>query len=169
MKISTLSNLAIIAMHIGNFPAAEQAFEQRTNLMMARADEVGTDEFRRGQEANIAYFDGILAARKGDYTTATMKVDECAALVEPDANPRKMEPVHEMRGLISLLQGDYAEAVSHFEQGNPDNLYTKYNLALAHEGAGNTTEARQLFGELADNNFNSVGFALVRQEAMQKR
>lgn len=37
-----------------------------------------------------------------------------------------MEPVHEMRGLISLLQGDYAEAVSHFEQGNLDNLYTKH-------------------------------------------
>lgn len=80
-----------------------------------------------------------------------------------------MEPVHEMRGVISLLQGDYAEAVSHFEQGNPDNLYTKYQLALAHEGAGNATEARHLFGELADNNFNSVAFALVRQEAMQKR
>ncbi len=169
VKISTLSNLAIIAMHIGNFPAAEQALEQRTNLMMGQADKVGTDQFRRGQEANIAYFDGILAARKGDYTTATMKVDEYAALVEPDANPRKMEPVHEMRGLISLLQGDYAEAVSHFEQGNLDNLYTQYQLALAHEGAGNTTEARQLFGEIADNNFNSVAFALVRQEAMQKR
>ena len=100
---------------------------------------------------------------------SAMKADECAALVEPNPNPRKMEPVHEMRGVISLLQGDYAEAVSHFEQGNPDNLYTKYQLALAHEGAGNATEARQLFGELADNNFNSVAFALVRQEAMQKR
>ena len=80
-----------------------------------------------------------------------------------------MEPVHELRGLISLLQGNYAEAVGHYEQGNPNNLYTQYHLALAYEGVDNTEQAKQLFGKIADNNFNSVGFALVRQEAMQKR
>ena len=41
-------------------------------------------------------------------------------------------------GADKFLQGDYAEAVSHFEQGNLDNRYTKYHLALVHEGAGNT-------------------------------
>ncbi len=169
VKIGLLSNVAIIAMHIDNFEAAEQALEQRTSLMMTQADEVGTDEFRRSQEANIAYFDGTLAAREGDYATATMKADEYAALVEPDPNPRKMEPVHDLKGLISLLQGNYAEAVGHYEQGNPNNLYTQYHLALAHEGGDNTEQAKQLFGKIADNNFNSVGFALVRQEAMQKR
>ena len=168
LKINALTNVAIIAMHHGNFQAAEQALEQRTVLMMQNADKVGTPQFRRSQEANIAYFGGMLAARKGEYATAKTKADECAKLVEPDANPRKMEPVHEVMGLTSLLQGNYEEAVAHYEQANLNNIYTMYHLALAHEGGGNTEEAKKLFREVADYNFNSVGFALVRKEAMQK-
>ena len=168
-KIFALTQVAIIAMHIGNYPAAEQALEQRTALLMMQADEVGRDEFRRGQEANAAYFEGILAARKGDYAPATAKAQEFATLVEPDANPRKLEPMHEMMGMITLLQGEHAEAVEHFQQGNLNNPYIKYQLALAHEGAGNTEQAKELFGVLADYNFNNIAFALVRAEAAEKR
>ncbi len=112
---------------------------------------------------------GTLAARKGDYRTARRKADEFARLVEPDANPRKMEPMHELLGLTSLLQGNYDEAIGHYDQGNPNNPYNWYHLALAHEGAGNTSEAKQQFGKVADNNFNNVAVALVRKEAMEKR
>jgi tetratricopeptide (TPR) repeat protein len=168
-KINALRQVAVIAMHIGDYPAAAQALEQRTALLMMQADQVGTDEFRRGREANAAYFDGILAARRGDYATATAKAKEFAALVEADANPRRLEGMHEMMGMITLLQGENAEAIVHFQQGNLNNVYTKYQLALAHEGAGNTERAKELFGEVADYNFNNVACALVRAEATAKR
>jgi tetratricopeptide (TPR) repeat protein len=167
-RINTLSNLVYIALHHDNFPAAEEALARRSEFMMVDAETVGTAEFRRGQEANIAYWDGMLAARRGDFETAAAKADECARLVEPDANPRKMEPVHEMQGVIALEQENWAEAILHLEQGNLTNMYTKYLLALAHEGAGDAEQAQALFKEVAESNFNFVGFALVRQEAMEK-
>jgi tetratricopeptide (TPR) repeat protein len=90
-------------------------------------------------------------------------------LVEPDANPRKMEPVHELRGAIALEQGHYAEAAEHFRQGNHENdIYIKYLLAKSLEGAGQTDEAMKLYQQVANYNFNDVYFALTRKEAMMK-
>ena len=167
-RINTLNNLVYIALHHDLLSEAEGALARRSELMMIDAETVGTDAFRRAQEANIAYWDGMLAARRGDFETAAAKADESARLVEPDPNPRKMEPVHEMRGVIALEQGNFAEAIVHMEQGDLTDIYSKYLLASAHEGAGNTEEAQALFKEVAEWNFNSVGFALVRQEAMEK-
>jgi tetratricopeptide (TPR) repeat protein len=88
--------------------------------------------------------------------------------VEPDQNPRKNEPAHDLMGQIELLQGNYEAALAHFEQGNLDDTYMTYMRAVAHEGAGNAERARELYERVARNNFNSVGFALVRADAMAK-
>jgi tetratricopeptide (TPR) repeat protein len=167
-KIEALSSAAIIAIHTRNFAAADQALRQRSALMLQAAGEVGTDAFRRSQQANIAYFDGWLAARKGDYATTRRMADRITKLVEPDANPRKMEGVHQLLGFIALYQGRYREAIGHFDQGDPNDMYVRYQLALASEGAGNVERAKKLFREVAINNFNDVGVALTRKEATQK-
>ncbi len=73
LKIFALSEQAVIALHHGLFTAAERALELRSALMMEQAERVGTDEFRRGQEAGIAYFEGVLDAQRGDYGTASTK------------------------------------------------------------------------------------------------
>jgi hypothetical protein len=41
-------------------------------------------------------------------------------------------------------------------------------LAVALEGAGFTEQATKLFTEVAEFNFNSVGYALVRNAAIKK-
>jgi Flp pilus assembly protein TadD len=110
----------------------------------------------------------MLAARKGDFGTAVAKADEYMAIVEPDANPRKNEAAHEVMGLTALLQDDYAGAVEHYMQTDPSNVYAKYHLALAYKGAGEEEKAREILKEVADYNFNFVGYALVREGAMEK-
>jgi tetratricopeptide (TPR) repeat protein len=167
-KIFALSTAVNIAVHNELFGAAEQALEQRTALMMEQAEEVGTDQFRRAQLANIALFDGWLAAFQGDYATATGKAREYMAHVEPDQNPRKNEPAHDVLGQIELLQGNYEAALAHFEQGVPGNVYITYMKAVAHEGAGNAENARELYETVARYNFNDTGFALVRADAVAK-
>ena len=167
-KVNALNNVGTIATHHGMTEAARSALDRCAPLMMEQADEVGTDEFRRGQMATIAYFEGMLAARSGDYETAAAKADEFMEHIEPDANPRKNEPAHEVMGLSSLLQGNYEEAVEHYEQTNPGDVYAKYHLGLAYEGAGRTEEAQAIFDEVANNNFNFAGYALIRKEALAK-
>lgn len=165
-KVNALTNIAQIAMHYGDFDTAEAALGERATLVRRRAEAVDTDSFTRGTEAGIAYWEGMLAARRGDAETARQKADEFAALVEPDPNPRKMEPVHQILGMSAFVQGDFAAAAEQLAQAAPGNVYMDYYeaLALAETGAGE--EARQILEELAVYNFNGVGYAMIRADVL---
>jgi tetratricopeptide (TPR) repeat protein len=168
VKIAALSDIAVIAIDTKNFPAAVEALRQRSLLLLQQADQVGTAAFRRNQEANIAYFDAWVAARQGDYTAAARATDRVGVAVTPDANPRKLEPVHELKGYIALYQGNFREAAGHFAEGNLNDPYIKYQYAVALAGGGEKDKAQRLFRELAVYNFNNVGYALIRKDAQQK-
>ena len=109
-----------------------------------------------------------LAARRGDYEAALGKAEEHRALLEEDNNPRRFEGYHGLLGLVELLRGNYSEAAEQLAKSDLNEIYVKYHLALAEEGAGDAEKARQLFREVAEWNFNSVGFALVRKDALAK-
>lgn len=167
-KIFTANNQAMIALYHNMLTESNNAVGTLNELLMAQAETVGTPEFKRTQEATVAYWEGLLAARQGDYETAMSKAEQNAMLLETDNNPRKMENYNNLMGLINLWQENYGEAVNQLEKANLNNLMVKYNLALAHEGAGNVEKAQQLIKEVAEWNFNSVAYALVRKEAKAK-
>ncbi|UCC71020.1 MAG: tetratricopeptide repeat protein [Gemmatimonadota bacterium] len=167
-KITALTNAAVVAMEYRLFPEMDAALEQRTALMMERMEEVGTDEFRRGQLGNIALFDGWTAAFKGDYATALAKVEEYRGFVEQDRNPRKDEPAQLLLGMIEQLQGNHQEALAYFEQVPPDDPYFNYQRAVALEAVGETERAMEIYEELARYNFSNVNYALVRADAIAK-
>ena len=103
------------------------------------------------------------------YELATKKAEENAKLLEDDQNPRKLEAHHRVLGVTHLLQKDYTNAVEHLRQADHQNtMYIRYQLALAEAGVGNTGEARKLFKQVADWNFNSVGYALVHEDAAER-
>ena len=167
-KVAALTNVVVIATHTRNRAAAERALKQLEPLLLEQGDEAGNPAFKRGQQAQIAYLEGWTAARRGDYASAQKQADRITQLLAPDANPRKLEPMHQLEGFIALYQGKYNDAAAHLRQGNLLDPYVKYQFAVATEGAGDAARAKQLFREIADYNFNAVGFALVRKEAQQK-
>lgn len=166
IKINWLTNIAQIGMHSGDFAAAESALTERAALMRQQAAETGTEQFSRGQERGILYFDGMLAARQGDAETARAKAAEFGTLAEMDQNPRGMEPVHEILGITEFFQGNHAAAAEHLAQGVPGNVYMKYYRAKALEGAGDAESASATMAEVAAWNFNGVGFALIRNDVL---
>ena len=83
-------------------------------------------------------------------------------------DPRKLEDYNFLLGYLGMQTEDYDNAIAHFEQTNPVNIYNKYMLALAHEKAGHGDEAMALYKEISDYNFNDVGYALVRNEVRRK-
>jgi tetratricopeptide (TPR) repeat protein len=168
VKIAALTDVAVIAIHTKDFAAAEQALTQRTPLLLQQAAGSGSASFQRGSEANIAYFDGWLAARRGDYAAAGKAADRVAALVTQDQNPRKLEPVHELKGYIALYQGNFSEATAQFALGNLVDPYIKYQYAVALVGAGDKVKGNQLMREVATYNFNNAGYALIRKDAQQQ-
>jgi len=167
-RIFTLQNAATIALHSGMNREAELIINQLKTVIRADAARVGDSSYTRQQEAQILAWESQLAARKGDYATAASKAEEHRKLVEGDRNPRRLETYHALAGLIELRKGNHAGAVEHYRQANLTDEYTRYHLALALEGAGQTEEAKKIFGEVAAFNFNSVGFALVRADALKR-
>jgi tetratricopeptide (TPR) repeat protein len=167
-KIFALNEQATIAIHNKHFDVAQRAVDQLRDLYRQRAAMGGTDAMKRGSEANIAYWEGFLAAGRGDFATARTKAKEMMTHREPDRSPRKNESAHELLGLADLFEGKHASAVAHFSESNPDDIYVIYHLALALEGAGRTEEAKLLFQRVASENFNSADRALVKAEARRK-
>ena len=167
-RILTYTNLAQICLHEGRYDDGERAIAGLAAALRANAQAVNKDEFTRQQEATIAYWQGQLDARRGDYAGALKEAKKYKDLLEPDANPRKLENYHEVLGLVELLQKNYAKAAAEYRQANLTVMYTKYHLALALDGAGQHAEARALFKEVGEWNFNTVDFALVRRDALRR-
>lgn len=165
-QVFALTSAASAALHAGIMDRAAALVARRNALVIAIAEDVGTDDARRLQEANAHLWDGLLAAYAGNADGAIQHSNMISALVESDDNPRKMEPAHWLRGMNALQAGDYSAAVSELRNADHrNNMFIRYHLALAEAGDGNSDAAKKLFGEVARFNFNSVGFALVRIEA----
>jgi tetratricopeptide (TPR) repeat protein len=167
-KIFAFSEQALIAIHNKHFDVAQRAVDQLRDLYRQQAAMGGTDALKRSTEANIAFWEGFLAARRGDFATARTKAKEMMTHRAPDRSPRKDESAHELLGMADLFEGKHASAVTHFSEANPDDIYVIYNLALALEGAGRTEEAKLLFRRVAGENFNGAATSLVKAEAAKK-
>ena len=167
-KVFALTNAATVSLHTGMNDDAARVIGELAEVLRANAKAVGTEEFSRIQEAQIAYFEGQLAAHRGDFAQAQSLAEKYKDLVAGQKNPRKMENYHDLMGLVNYLQKKYPEAVEEYRQADLTNMYNKYHLAVALDAAKQSSEARKIFKEVADWNFNTVGYALVRKDAMAR-
>jgi tetratricopeptide (TPR) repeat protein len=164
----TYQNLIMIALHHRLFEDAERFLEENAASRRAQADRLGDPDFARLQESEIAFWESQLAARRGDFAAAEERAESHKARLEQDGNPRRFEGYHGLRGMIALFRGDHDQAIEELQQANLSSIYSKYHLALAHQAAGHHDPARKLFREVGEWNFNSVGFALVRRDALRR-
>ena len=167
-KIFALSEEARIAIHNRHFDVAQRAIDALRPALRHQSEMGRSEAFKRANEAQISYWEGMLAARRGDYTTARTKARDMMTQVAPNQNPRKNEGAHELLGMADLLEGNFASADAHFAQANPDDVYVWYHRGLALEGAGRTAEAKEYFRRAAAWNFNNSSAALVKRDAASK-
>ena len=166
-----LTNIADICFNHDMLEDAGSAVGQLSVSLAESGTNSGDADFARQQKATATYWRGKLAARQGNYAAAASLAEEFGALLADDNNPRKMEPYHELHGLISLLQENYQASINHYRQANlstspgPGDVKNIYMLARALQGAGMTDEASELLEEVDNWNFNSVWFAMLRKEA----
>ena len=166
LQVFAHNSQAVAAMHAGLLDRAAAAVAKGNELRMAIAADVGTADAERLQKAGCHQWDGLLAAYGGDAEAAAEHAEAIGALVEGDDNPRKMEGAHYVLGMSALKAGDFAAAVEHLRQADhANNIFVRYQLALAEEGAGNDEVAKELFAQVGSFNFNSIGFALAGRDA----
>ena len=82
-----------------------------------------------------------------------------------------MERYHELLGLSALKQGDYDLAIEHYGQANlstspgAGDVKNAFMHAMALKEAGRTEEADEILQQVANWNFNSAWFAMLRKDA----
>jgi tetratricopeptide (TPR) repeat protein len=168
VKLNTLTNEAQIALHHNLFDQSKNILSQLETTMIEQGKLMQDPNFTRLQKAALVLLQGQLAARQGDYAGAQAKAEENRKLMENDANPRKLEGYYALLGLTSFLQKDYAKAVESFKKSDLTVIYNKYHYARSLDQTGKRDEAKRLFKEVAEWNFNTADFALVRKDAIKR-
>lgn len=167
-KMSFLNNCALIAFQQGDAKEMTRYISMMKPVSVKIGEEIGSEEAKLQQKANMLTWDSYAAAMKGDYASATAKAEEAKATLEPVKNTNKLWGYYGALSYNSFKQGKFDEAITYQEQSDPNAPYSKYRLALACEKAGQSEKANKLYNELVDYNFNAIGYALIRKELKDK-
>jgi tetratricopeptide (TPR) repeat protein len=151
-----------IYIETGNLDKAEQSVADCRKVVMGSQLSAALKE----SYAKGALFDeGLIAAKRKDFTKAMTKADEYKAKIDLAKDPKQMENHHALVGRIYFEKGDYTMALEHFKRANQENPYTLYLLAVAESKAGDKAKAAELFKKVANWNEDSLNYAFVRSKA----
>ena len=167
-KSNYLATAATIAVHYGDAASLKKLVPMILPLSEQISNDIGTAESKIFAQADKLNWESQIAIADGKYDEAKAKAEAMKTALDPIKDDRKLEGYHALMGLISMKQKNYADAITHFEKGDPNNIYTKYWQAMANEAAGNKDKAASLYKDVAAYNFNDVGNALVRSEVKKK-
>ncbi len=159
-------NSAMIAMHFDDVESLKAIIESWKPLASKIAEDVDTEAARLNQKANMQYWEAVAMALDGDHDGAVAKSDEIKSTLETIKDPHKLRGYHRVHALINYSQENYEKALEHMAELDETNVYDKFWMAKAHMESGNTDEAMEMFKELSTYNFNSVGYALIRNEVL---
>jgi tetratricopeptide (TPR) repeat protein len=165
-KFSCANACMWIAFHHGKQEHLERLVKMRNELNMELTNQIGTERAVMNTQANNVLWDGMVAAVSGDYETAMAKAEENKQLLEGSTNPNKLFQYHFLVGYVNYKQENYEAAEASFRNGNPNWIYNDYLLAKSLKSLGKEEEAMELMKKVANWNFNSVHYALVRNELM---
>ncbi len=114
------------------------------------------------------FWQALVAAGRKDFAAAQAKAGEFKAKVEAVNNPTWQKYPGWILGYIALAQGDAVKAIEYFSQGEMDDPFIMYYFAMAKEKAGDTAGALELYKKIANWNFDSEWYAIVRAKAAAK-
>lgn len=172
-RMATVKNdifylLAHIALHYQDAASLQALLPEWEQVSEQLASDVGTEEAKLNNASEILFWKSVVPALQGDFPQAMARAEEMKKTLAPINNPLKLESYYRLLGLINAKQNNFEQAVKHFEMADKNNVYNRYCLAKAYESAGQKDKAMQLYKEIADYNFNDIGYALVRNEVKKK-
>ena len=158
---------ALIAMHHGDTEHLKEVVEMMRPLSDQIGKDLGSTAARLNQKANMQYWDAIASASEGNFEEAVVKAEMIKTTLESINDPNKLRRYHRAHAFVNYKQENYEKALEHASELNQDNVYDRYWMARINKMAGNKDIAMDIFKEIADNNFNSVGYALIRNEVKE--
>jgi tetratricopeptide (TPR) repeat protein len=155
-----------ILLEAGKPDEALEKFDQAVKVVQAsNLSEDVKDNVRRNYLFNAAR----VALKKGDSETAKSHAAEYYKEVKAINNPFQIKLARELNGQIALEEKNYDKAIEELQQSSLQNPYNWYRMALAYQGKGDRSKARDLFRKAARwNAVNSLTYSFVRRKAEQK-
>ena len=163
---STLSGdlnlLATVLMEQGDLDGAEAHY--RAAVEMVDAADVSQD-VKDGVHRNLHYFEGRIAAARGDFDAATAKADAYRSAIESHQIPFEAWRSHELAGQIALAKEDFQAALSELARANQQDPRVLYLQAGACAGAGDQEGLAAHATAAAEFNQLNLNLAFVRGKA----
>lgn len=114
------------------------------------------------------YNSARVALKKGDLETAKHRAQEFHQEVKAINNPFQIRLAHELAAQIALEEKEYDKALEELQQANRQNPYNFYRMALAYQGKGDKSEAKEQLKVVVNfNALNNLNYAFIRQKAKQ--
>jgi len=155
--------MAAILLAQSQYDNALEKYKTSLKLIM---DSDLSDEIKVNAERNFLYNESRVALKKGDLKTAKARSSLYSTQVSEIGNVAQIRLAHELTGMIALEEKDYAKAVEEFLQGNQQNPYNLYQLAMAYKGQGNQQKAEEYCTNAARfHSLLNLNYAFARRKA----
>jgi len=113
---------------------------------------------------------GRVAARAGDLRGAKQHAAAYLKGATAKKNDAQIKQAHELAGTIALAEKNLDQAIAELSQGNQQDAYTLYRMALAYQEKGDEAKAGELFQKVASQNtLPALNYSFVRAKAKRMK
>ena len=127
-------------------------------------------EVKEDAKLNHHYNLGRAALRAGDLAAAREHAKTFLIGAMAKNNAGEVRQAHELSGAIALQDKKYDQALEELRQGNQQDPYTLYRIALAYQGKGDQTKAADFFRQAANQHtLPTLNYAFVRAKAKKMK
>ena len=112
------------------------------------------------------YYQGRVALAKKDLATARSEAAEYMKGAEARRNSFRIRQAHELAGTIALEEKQFDQAITELGQANQQDPYVIYSTALAYQGKGDKSKAKELAWKAASANIlPTLNYVFIRTDA----
>jgi tetratricopeptide (TPR) repeat protein len=113
---------------------------------------------------------GRVAVRAGDLAGAKQHAATFMQGATAKKNAAETRQAHELAGTIALTEKNFDQALAELSQGNQQDAYTVYRMALAYQGKGDQAKSAELFEKVANlNSLPALNYSFVRAKAKKMK
>jgi tetratricopeptide (TPR) repeat protein len=113
---------------------------------------------------------GRVALRAGDLAAAREHAKAFLNGATAKSNRGEIQQAHELTGATALQEKQYDQALEELRQGNQQDPYTLYRIALAYQGKGDQAKAADFFRQAANQHtLPTLNYAFVRVKAKKMK
>ena len=128
-----------------------------------------SDKVKANNTRNFMYNQARVALMKKDMKTAKELAAKHMEEVTAVQNTFQTWLSHNLAGMIACADGEYDNAIAHYEQANLQNPYTLFRIGSAYEKKGDKKAAKEYYTRAADfNALNNMNQAFIKDKVAKK-